>query len=138
MPKLSCAQLRDYLVLRHNHLSSCSGFVLTMLCTFMIRIRRYMFTYFTWKTLSNYVFEDLRKPKAPKNPIASPKCQIRSKDDENIEKNLGQDTLIPECNGNPFFGQVHLFPFNSTLRLCQNHLSKHISIKGSSYSTSSP
>jgi hypothetical protein len=31
----------------------------------MIRIRRYMFTYFTWKTLSNYVFEDLRKPKAP-------------------------------------------------------------------------
>jgi hypothetical protein len=31
----------------------------------MIRIRRYMFTYFTWKTLSNHVFEDLRKPKAP-------------------------------------------------------------------------
>jgi hypothetical protein len=24
-----------------------------------------MFTYFTWKTLSNHVFEDLRKPKAP-------------------------------------------------------------------------
>jgi hypothetical protein len=31
----------------------------------MIRIQKYLFTYFTWKTLSNYVFEDLRKPKAP-------------------------------------------------------------------------
>jgi hypothetical protein len=65
MPKLSCAQLRDFLVLCHNRLLSCSGFVLTMLCMLMIRIRRYLFTYFTWKTLSNYVFEDLRKPKAP-------------------------------------------------------------------------
>jgi hypothetical protein len=66
MPKLSCAQLRDHLVLRHNHLSSGSSFILTMLCILMIRIRRYLFTYFTWKTLSNHVFEDLRKPKAPK------------------------------------------------------------------------
>jgi hypothetical protein len=65
MSKLSCAQLRDNLVLRHNHLSSRSGFVLTMLCILMIRIRRYLFTYFTWKTLPNHVFEDLRKPKAP-------------------------------------------------------------------------
>jgi hypothetical protein len=65
MPKLSCLQLRDFLVLRRNHLSSRSGFVLTMLCMLMIRIRRYMFTYFTWETLLNYVFEDLRKPKAP-------------------------------------------------------------------------
>jgi hypothetical protein len=65
MPKLSFAQLRDFLVLRHNRLLSRSGFVLTMLCMLMIRIRRYLFTYFTWKTLSNYVFEDLRKPKAP-------------------------------------------------------------------------
>jgi hypothetical protein len=31
VPKLSCAQLRDHLVLRHNHLSSRSSFVLTML-----------------------------------------------------------------------------------------------------------
>jgi hypothetical protein len=31
----------------------------------MIRFRRYLLTYFTWKTLSNHVFEDLRKPKAP-------------------------------------------------------------------------
>jgi hypothetical protein len=31
MPKLFCAQLRDHLILRHNHLSSRSGFVLTML-----------------------------------------------------------------------------------------------------------
>jgi hypothetical protein len=65
MPKLSCAQLRDQLILRHNHLSSRSGFVLTMLCMLMIRIRRYLFTYFTWKTLSNHVFEDLRRTKAP-------------------------------------------------------------------------
>jgi hypothetical protein len=65
MPKLSCAQLCDNLVLRHNHFSSRSGFVLTMLCMLMIRIRRYLFTYFTWKTLSSHVFKDLRKPKAP-------------------------------------------------------------------------
>jgi hypothetical protein len=67
MSKLSCVQLRDQLVLRHNHLSSRSGFVLTMLCMLMIRIRRYLFTYFTWKTLSNHVFEDLRRTKAPNN-----------------------------------------------------------------------
>jgi hypothetical protein len=72
MPKLSCAQLRDHLVLRHNHLSSRSGFVLTMLCMLMIRIRRYLFTYFTWKTLSNHVFEDLQKPKAPNTCHLSP------------------------------------------------------------------
>jgi hypothetical protein len=32
---------------------------------------------------------------------------------------MGQDTLIPECSEIPFFVQVHLFPFNSTLRLYQ-------------------
>jgi hypothetical protein len=31
MPKLSFAQLRDHLDLRHNHLSSRSGFVMTVL-----------------------------------------------------------------------------------------------------------
>jgi hypothetical protein len=31
----------------------------------MTRFRRYLFTYSTWKTLLNHVFEDLRKPKAP-------------------------------------------------------------------------
>jgi hypothetical protein len=31
----------------------------------LIRDRRRMFTYYTWKTLLNYVFEDLRKTKAP-------------------------------------------------------------------------
>jgi hypothetical protein len=76
MPKLSCAQLRDHLVLRHNHFSSRSGFVLTMLCMLMIRIRRYLFTYFTWKTLSNLVFEDLRKPKAPNKFIGSSSAGI--------------------------------------------------------------
>ena len=36
-------------------------------CILITRFRRYLFTYFTWKTLSNHVFEDLRKPKAPNN-----------------------------------------------------------------------
>jgi hypothetical protein len=36
------------------------------------------------------------------------------------------------------FVQVHHFPFNLPLRLHQNHLSKHISLKGLSYSISSP
>jgi hypothetical protein len=31
MSKLFCTQLRDHLVLHHNHLSSRSGFALTML-----------------------------------------------------------------------------------------------------------
>jgi hypothetical protein len=34
-------------------------------CIPVTRFRRYLFAYFTWKTLSNHVFEDLRKPKAP-------------------------------------------------------------------------
>jgi hypothetical protein len=34
-------------------------------CILMTRFRRYRFTYSTWKTLLNHVFEDLRKPKAP-------------------------------------------------------------------------
>jgi hypothetical protein len=34
------------------------------------RFWRYLFTHFTWKTLSNHVFEDLRKPKAPNNGLA--------------------------------------------------------------------
>jgi hypothetical protein len=33
----------------------------------MTRFRRYLSTYFTWKTLLNHVFEDLQKPKAPNN-----------------------------------------------------------------------
>jgi hypothetical protein len=36
-------------------------------CILMTRFRRYLFTYSTWKTLLNHVFEDLRKPKAPNN-----------------------------------------------------------------------
>jgi hypothetical protein len=62
MPKLSCAQLRDHLDLRHNLVQASSWLCSCML---MIRFRRYLPTYFTWKTLSNHVFEDLRKPKAP-------------------------------------------------------------------------
>jgi hypothetical protein len=31
----------------------------------LIRVRRYLFMYYTPETLLNRVFEDLRKPKAP-------------------------------------------------------------------------
>jgi hypothetical protein len=31
----------------------------------LIRVRRYLFMYYTPETLLNHVFEDLRKPKAP-------------------------------------------------------------------------
>ena len=34
-------------------------------CVILIRDRRHLFTYYTRKTLLNYVFEDLRKTKAP-------------------------------------------------------------------------
>jgi hypothetical protein len=91
MPKLSCAQLRDHLVLRHNHLSSRSGFVLSMLCMLMIRIRRYLFTYFTWKTLSNHIFEDLRKPKAPNMSDRGP--QFVAMFWEALHKSLGTKLL---------------------------------------------
>jgi hypothetical protein len=45
-----------------------SAFVTTMLFTsYMIltQVRRYLFICYTWKTLLNHVFEDLRKTKAP-------------------------------------------------------------------------
>jgi hypothetical protein len=97
MPKLSCAQLRDHLVLRHNHLSSRSGFVLTMLCMLMIRIRRYLFTYFTWKTLSNHVFEDLRKPKAPNSDVSRESSRISWR----MPRSDGPKALPPEGRGTP-------------------------------------
>jgi hypothetical protein len=34
----------------------------------LIRVRRYLFMYYTLETLLNHDFEDLRKPKAPNNP----------------------------------------------------------------------
>jgi hypothetical protein len=34
----------------------------------LIRVRRYLFMYYTPETLLNHVFEDLRKPKAPNTP----------------------------------------------------------------------
>jgi hypothetical protein len=83
----TCVQLRDHLVLRHNDPSSRSGFILTMLCMLMIRFRRYLFTYFTWKTLSNHVFEDLRKPKAP---------------------NTDPTLFTKTCNGDRFVCQIYV------------------------------
>jgi hypothetical protein len=47
-----------------------STFVSTMLfilCTILFRVRRFLYIYYTWKTLLNHVFEDLRKTKAPNN-----------------------------------------------------------------------
>jgi hypothetical protein len=49
-----------------------SAFVSTMLFTsYMVltRVRRYLFTCYTWKTLLNHVFEDLRKTKAPQQTL---------------------------------------------------------------------
>jgi hypothetical protein len=39
--------------------------MLFMLCTVLFRVRRYLYIYYTWETLLNHVFEDLRKMKAP-------------------------------------------------------------------------
>jgi hypothetical protein len=47
---------------------AASTFVSTMLfilCTVLFRVRRYLYIYYTWETLLNHVFEDLRKTKAP-------------------------------------------------------------------------
>jgi hypothetical protein len=47
---------------------AASSFVLFVLLTLymvLIRVRRYLFIYYTWEILSNHVFEDLRKTKAP-------------------------------------------------------------------------
>jgi hypothetical protein len=41
-----------------------------------IRVQRYMFTHYTPETLLNHIFEDLRKPKAPNNPISYVKVMI--------------------------------------------------------------
>jgi hypothetical protein len=41
----------------------------------VIQFRRYLLTHFTWKTLLNHVFEDLRKPKAPNKKEAQRRVQ---------------------------------------------------------------
>jgi hypothetical protein len=63
------------------------------------------------------------------NPIASLKCQIRAKGNENTSTNLGQDTFIPECSGSPFFVQVH-FPFQYTFETVSRVLNNQVSLKG--------
>ena len=55
-PKLSCSYLRRCVNLRILWASPT---------VVLIRVRRYLFMYYTPETLLNYVFEDLRKPKAP-------------------------------------------------------------------------
>jgi hypothetical protein len=57
VPKLPCGSF-----------GATSAFVSTMLFTsYMVltRVRRYLFTCYTWETLLNHVFEDLQKTKAP-------------------------------------------------------------------------
>jgi hypothetical protein len=46
---------------------AASTFMSTMLsmCTVLFRVQRYLYIYYTWETLLNPVFEDLRKTKAP-------------------------------------------------------------------------
>jgi hypothetical protein len=41
--------------------------MLSMSCTVLFRVRRYLYIYYTWERLLNHVFEDLRKTKAPNN-----------------------------------------------------------------------
>jgi hypothetical protein len=51
-----------------HRFGAASTFVSTMLfilCTVLFRVRRFLYIYYTWKTLLNHVFEDLRKTKAP-------------------------------------------------------------------------
>jgi hypothetical protein len=51
------------------HLAQASSWPYS--CILITRFWRHLFTYFTWKTLSNHVFEDLRKPKAPNRGITN-------------------------------------------------------------------
>jgi hypothetical protein len=43
---------------------------------------------------------------------------------------LGQDTMISERSGSLFFVQVHLFPFNPSLRLYQITQANTLVLKG--------
>jgi hypothetical protein len=53
-------------------------------------------------------------------PLPHQNLQVKTKGNEkNTDMDLDQDTLIPKCSGSLFFVQVHLFPFNSSLRLYQ-------------------
>jgi hypothetical protein len=70
-----------------------------------------------------------------------PHQESRNKSKKAMNKHMGDlelNTLIPECSGSLFFVQVHHFHFKSPLRLHQNFLSKHVSLKGPSSNISSP
>jgi hypothetical protein len=64
---LFCRHAEAYLRIASlwSYPSSQSPFVPLKLRLDHTRFRRCLFTHFTWKTLSNHVFEDLRKSKAP-------------------------------------------------------------------------
>jgi hypothetical protein len=49
---------------------------------FIIWVRRYLFIHFAWKILSNHVFEDLRRTKAPNNQ------EIQDMEAEGVDKDV--------------------------------------------------
>jgi hypothetical protein len=76
----------------------------------MIRIRRYLFTYFTWKTLSNHVFEDLRKPKAPNTTpkyTTSSDEGSSSDDEENLLSVFANLNMQQKEKLNELIGVIH-------------------------------
>jgi hypothetical protein len=64
--------------------------MLFMLCTVLFRVRRYQYIYYTWETLLNHVFEDLRKTKAP-NIILHSMCSTKCR------SMLHLDLCSPDC-----------------------------------------
>jgi hypothetical protein len=64
-----------------------------------VHIRRYLLMYYTPETLSNRVFEDLRKPKAPNMRVALNPFQV-----------IQRSTWIPQC-----FSFFHYIPFARNL-----------------------
>jgi transposase InsO family protein len=52
--------------------------MLSISCTVLTRVRRYLYIYYTWETLLNHVFEDLRKTKVPNSTYAQLVARILS------------------------------------------------------------
>jgi hypothetical protein len=64
-----------------------------------VHVRRYLFMYYTPETLSNHVFDDLRKPKAPNSQLRekehySPLRLSRSKYHESTSLSLLRSALV--------------------------------------------
>jgi hypothetical protein len=50
--------------------STFVSIMLSISCIVLFRVRRYLYICYTWETLLNHVFEDLRKTKAPNNLVS--------------------------------------------------------------------